>query len=174
MLNKLWNKVTRKIYFLTKQKNILQVLTYNPKNFHWLNKKFGPRMFYEWTGKTIKKNPIKIIKNKINVKMPCEQKTTSEKWKFSFKKIGPEWTINGKGKRFKKSDPKKSKNQWNAACAQKTTSEKANFRSNTVFSLCFEIRAKKIQATKPLTFSLQLLFRRDQNHYSKLTSKSWK
>ena len=30
-----------------------------------------------------------------------------------------------------------------AACEQKITSEKANFCSNTVFSLYFEIRAKK-------------------------------
>ena len=36
-----------------------------------------------------------------------------------------------------------SKNQSEiAACEQKTTSEKANFCSNTVFSLYFKIRAK--------------------------------
>ena len=75
----------------------------------------------------------------------------------------------------KKSDPKnrkKSKNQSEiAACEQKTTSEKANFCSNTVFSLYFKFRAKKFHAAKPLAFSLHLLFRRDQNHYSNLTSK---
>ena len=78
----------------------------------------------------------------------------------------------------KKSDPKNRKNIKNqseiAACEQKTTSEKANFCSNTVFSLYFKIRAKKIHAAKPLAFSLHFLFRRDQNHYSNLTSKIMK
>ena len=49
-----------------------------------------------------------------------------------------------------------------------------NFCSNTVFSLYFKIRAKKIHAAKPLAFSLHFLFRRDQNHYSNLTSKIMK
>ena len=53
----------------------------------------------------------------------------------------------------------------------KTTSEKAIFCSNTVFSLYFKFRAKKFYAATPLAFSLYLLFRRDQNHYSNLTSK---
>ena len=61
-----------------------------------------------------------------------------------------------------------------AACEQKITSEKANFRSNIVFSLYFEFRAKKFHAAKPLAFSLHFLFRRDQNHYSSLTSKIMK
>ena len=43
-----------------------------------------------------------------------------------------------------------------------------------VFSLYFKIRAKKIHAAKPLAFSLHFLFRRDQNHYSNLTSKIMK
>ena len=78
----------------------------------------------------------------------------------------------------KKSDPKnrkKCKNQSEiAACELKTTSEKANFCSNPVFSLYFEFRAKKFHAAKPLAFSLHFLFRRDQNHYSNLTSKIMK
>ena len=78
----------------------------------------------------------------------------------------------------KKSDPKNrktSKNQGEiAACEQKTTTDKANFCSNTVFSLYFKIRAKKFHAAKPLAFSLHFLFRRDQNHYSNLTSKIMK
>ena len=49
-----------------------------------------------------------------------------------------------------------------------------NFCSNTVFSLYFKFRAKKIHAAKPLAFSLHFLFRRDQNHYSNLTSKIMK
>ena len=57
---------------------------------------------------------------------------------------------------------------------KKTTTEKPNFCSNTVFSLYFENRATKIHATKSLAFSLHFLFRRDQNHYSNLTSKIMK
>ena len=87
--------------------------------------------------------------------------------------------MNGLGKPFRKKirskNQKKSKNQSEiAACEQKTTSEKANFCSNAVFSLYFKIRAKKIHATKPLAFSLHFLFRRDQNHHSNLTSKIMK
>ena len=87
--------------------------------------------------------------------------------------------MNGLEKPFrKKSDPKNRKNSKNqieiAACEQKTTSEKANFCSNTVFSLYFKFRAKKFHAAKPLAFSLHFLFRRDQNDYSNLTSKIMK
>ena len=57
---------------------------------------------------------------------------------------------------------------------KKITTEKPNFCSNTVFSLYFRIRAKKIHAAKALAFSLHFLFRRDQNHYSNLTSKIMK
>ena len=77
-----------------------------------------------------------------------------------------------------KSDPRNRKNSKNqseiAACEQKTTTDKANFCSNTVFSLYFKIRAKKFHAAKPLAFSLHFLFRRDQNHYSNLTLKVMK
>ena len=44
----------------------------------------------------------------------------------------------------------------------------------TVFSIYFKIRARKIHAAKPLAFSLHFLFRRDQNRYSNLTSKIMK
>ena len=54
---------------------------------------------------------------------------------------------------------------------KKTTSDKANFCSNTVFPLYFKIRAKNFHAAQPLAFLLHFLFRLDQNHYSKLTSK---
>ena len=54
---------------------------------------------------------------------------------------------------------KNSKNQSDiAACEQKTTGEKP----------------KKFHAAKPLAFLLHFLFRRDQNHYSNLTSKIMK
>ena len=87
--------------------------------------------------------------------------------------------MNGLEKPFsKKSDPKNRKNSENhsdiAACEQKTTCEKAKFCSNTVFSLYFKIRAKKFHTAKPLAFLLHFLFRRDQNHYSNLTSKIMK
>ena len=77
-----------------------------------------------------------------------------------------------------KSDPKKEKKlKFKVKLPhvnKKTTSEKANFCSNTVFSLYFKIRAKKFHVAKPLAFSLHFLFRRDQNHYSNLTSKIMK
>ena len=71
----------------------------------------------------------------------------------------------------KKIDPKNQKRNSKsqseiAACKQKTTSEKANFCSNNVFSLYFKIRAKKIHAARPLAFSLHFMFGRDQNHDS--------
>ena len=87
--------------------------------------------------------------------------------------------MNGLGKPFrKKSDPKNRKNSKNqseiAACEQKTTTEKPNFCSNTIFALYFKIRAKKIHAAKPLVLSLLFWFRRDQNYFSNLTSKIMK
>ena len=94
------------------------------------------------------------------------------------KKLELEWAVNGLGKSFrKKSYPKNWKNSKDlseiAACEQKTTTEKPNFCSNTVFSLYCKIRAKK-HAAKPLASSLHFLFRRDQNPYSNLTSKIMK
>ena len=57
----------------------------------------------------------------------------------------------------KKSDQKfketvKIDGMEDAACEQKTTSERANFYSNTFFSLYFKIRMKKNYAAKPLDF----------------------
>ena len=75
----------------------------------------------------------------------------------SNKKLGPEWAVNGSEKQVrKKSDPKNRKNSKNrseiAACEQKTTTEKPNFCSNTVFSLYFKIRAKKNSRRKTTRF----------------------
>ena len=87
--------------------------------------------------------------------------------------------MNGLGKqfrkkiRFQKSMKLKNQNEI-AACDQKTSSEKANFCSNTVFSHYFKFRVKKFHAKKPLAFSLHFLFRRDKKYYSKLTSKTSK
>ena len=62
----------------------------------------------------------------------------------------------------KKSDPKNRKTVRNqseiAACEQKTTTEKANFCSNTVLSVYFKIRAINIHAAKPTAFSLRSCF----------------
>ena len=69
---------------------------------------------------------------------------------------------------------KNSKNLSEIAACENTTSEKAKFCSNTVFSLYFKIRAKKIYAAKPLAFSLHFLFRSDKNHNSNLNSKIMK
>ena len=76
--------------------------------------------------------------------------------------------------RSKKLKKKLKKQSEIAACEQKTTREKTTFCSNTVFSLYFKIRARKLHAAKPFAFSLHFLFRRDQNHYSNLTSKIMK
>ena len=76
--------------------------------------------------------------------------------------------MNGLRKPLRKKNPiqkieKNSKHQSEiAACEQKSTSEKANFRSNNVFSIYFKIRAKKFHAAKSLVFSLHFPFRRDQ------------
>ena len=75
--------------------------------------------------------------------------------------------------RYKKSKKRENHSEI-APCEQKTTSEKAKFCSNTVFPLYYKFRAKKIHAAKPLAFWLHFLFRRDQNHYSNLTSKIMK
>ena len=48
------------------------------------------------------------------------------------------------------------------------------FVQTPCFLTYFKIRAKTIHAAKPLAFSLHFLFRRDQNHYSNLTSKLMK
>ena len=59
-----------------------------------------------------------------------------------------------------------------AACEQKTASEKANFCSNTVFSLYFKFRAKKFHAAKPLALSLHFLFRRESKSLIQLDFKN--
>ena len=70
---------------------------------------------------------------------------------------------------------KNSKNQNEiAACEQKTTTEKANFCSNAVFSILKLERKKFTLQNHSLAFSLHFLFRRDQNHHSNLTSKIMK
>ena len=83
--------------------------------------------------------------------------------------------MNGLEKPFRKNPIKKIKKRLKIKVklphVKKTTSEKANFCLNTVFS---KFRAKKFHAAKPLAFSLHFLFRRDQNQNSNLTSKIMK
>ena len=80
--------------------------------------------------------------------------------------------MNGLGKPIrKKIYPKNRKNSKNqseiAACEQKTTSDNANFCSNSVISVYFKIRIKN-------SSSLHFLFRRDQNVHYNMTSKTMK
>ena len=110
----------------------------------------------------------------------CAQETTSEERKFgSNKKTTPrmnqKWIRKTIYKKIRSKNSKNNKNQSEfAACEQKTTSEKDNFCSNTVFSLFFKIRVKKFHNAKPLAFLIHFLFPREQNHYSNLTSKIMK
>ena len=54
MLKKRQNEVKRNIFLFDEVKNIAgQVLTYNSKNFHWMNRKTRPKMDYELIEKTI-------------------------------------------------------------------------------------------------------------------------
>ena len=56
-------------------------------------------------------------------------------------------------KKIRSKNRKNSKNQSEiAACEQKTTTEKPNVCSNTVFSLYFKIRAKKNSRRKTTRF----------------------
>ena len=134
------------------KKNIAgQVLTNNSKNFYWLNKQRDlqrPMIELEKTiSIEIRSKKFQKKKQKIKIKMP--QKTRSEKWKFgSNKKLGLEWTVNTLRKPNKKSDPKnRKKNSENqseiALFDRKTTSQKANYCSNTAFSHHCKTRAKK-------------------------------
>ena len=70
------------------------------------------------------------------------------------------------GKTIKKTVRSKKKVKIKMKCRiwTKKSLAKANFCSNTVFSLYFKIRVKKFHAAKPLAFSLHSIFRCDQNH----------
>ena len=78
-------------------------------------------------------------------------------------------------KTFKKNTVQKieknSKNQVEiATCEQKTTSEKANFCSNTFSQSTLKLERKKFHTARPLAFSFYFLFQCDHSHYSNLTS----
>ena len=95
------------------------------------------------------------------------------------KKLGLEWAVNGLGKPLrKKSDPKNRKNskksEWNCRMWTKNHYRETEFLFKHRFLTTLKLERKKIHAAKPLAFSLHFLFRRDQNHYSNLTSKIMK
>ena len=87
--------------------------------------------------------------------------------------------MNGLGKPFrkKKSDPKIEKTVKIKVelphVNRNPLARKRNFVQTPFFTL-LKTRAKNFHVAKPLVFSLYFLFRRDQNHYSKLTSKIMK
>ena len=86
--------------------------------------------------------------------------------------------MNGLGKPFTKNPIQKIEKTVNIKVKLPHVNQKPLPRNRifvqTPFSLYFKIRAKKFHANKPLAFSLHFLFRRDQNHYSNLTSKIMK
>ena len=78
-------------------------------------------------------------------------------------------SLNGLGKPFrKKSDPKIEKTV--KIRVKLPHVNKKPLPRNRIFVQTI----KKINAAKPLVFSLHFLFRRDQNHHSNLTSKIMK
>ena len=154
MLKKRQNEVKRNIFLYDKvKKNIAgEVLKYNSKNFHWLNKKLDLELTMKEMGKLfLKKNLIKKILKKTEKQYQnaaCGQKTISKEWKFGWnKKLGPERTKNEMGKPIRKNRIDKIEKTFKIKVklphVKRTTIEKPNFCSNTVFSLYFGIRAKK-------------------------------
>ena len=78
--------------------------------------------------------------------------------------------MNGLRKTFEKTSQKTFKINFKMPYLnKKPLARKQNFVQT--LSLYFGIRAKKFHVAKPLAFLLHFLFRRDQNHYSNLTSK---
>ena len=74
-----------------------------------------------------------------------------------------------RSKKLKKTGKNRSKTD---ACEQKNYYRESEFvQTPFSHSIYFKIRANNFHAAKALAFSLQFLLRRDQNHYSNLTSK---
>ena len=95
------------------------------------------------------------------------------------RKLDLERTMNGLGKPFrKKSDPKNRKTvkiRVKLPHVNKKPLPRNRIFVQTPFShSTLKLERKKIHAASPLAFSLHFLFRRDQNHYSNLTSKIMK
>ena len=120
-----------------------------------LGRKIRSNYFY----KSKKKSRCRMRKNK-NEKGKFGLKKTRSRMKYELKTIE------------KKIGSKKIEKLPHAN--KKIVSEKANFCSNTFSLLHFKIRLRNFHAAKPLAFSLHFLFRRDQNHYTNLNSKTTK
>ena len=100
-----------------------------------------------------------------------------QEFSLTKQKLDLEWTMTWENhsEKYKKTNLKNSKNRCqNATFERKTTSEKANFCSNTILSLCSKTLVNNVHAAKPIAFSLHFQFRCDQNHYSNLTLKIMK
>ena len=119
-------------------KNIAgQVLMYNLRNFHWPNKKLNIERTMSELGKPfLEKSDEKILKKNRKLMSKCRMWTKNQKpeieiW-FKQKKNKPRMNYERIGEITKKK-----------IRSEKTTSEKANFCSNTVLSLYFKNRTKK-------------------------------
>ena len=79
-----------------------------------------------------------------------------------------EYACKGKPQKKLQYERRSSRNQIQIAASDKTTSEKANFRFNNVFSIYFKIRLEENYALKTGSFRI------NQNHFSILTPKNRK
>ena len=108
------------------------------------------------------------------------KKTTSEKWKFnSNKQIGLEWLWKYWENHLEKNPIGKIEKTVKIRVKLPHVNKKPLPRNQIFVQTPFsqstlKLERKKIHAAKPLAFSLHFLFRRDQNHYSNLTSKIMK
>ena len=108
------------------------------------------------------------------------KKTTSDKENFGLnKKLRLERTMNGLGKPFRKNPIQETEKTVKRKLKLLHVNEKSLARKRifvlTLFShSTSKIRVKTFHAAKPLAFSLHCLFRRDQNHFSNMTSKIMK
>ena len=142
--------------------------------------KTGPVRDYESTAKTISrkissKNLYKCRKSKL--KCACEQKSTSKKLKFGFKKkLGLKWTMNRSGKSLrKKIRSKKSKKAKIKVKLQHVNKNPLARKRNFVQTPCshstLKLELKNFTPQNHSLFRSTFLFRRDQNHCFNLTSK---
>ena len=97
----------------------------------------------------------------------------------SHKKLGLQWTMDGLGKQFRKESNPKIQRTVKIKVKLPHVNKKPLARKRIVVQTPFshsslKMERKKFHAPKPLAFSLHFRFRRDQNHYSNLTSKIMK
>ena len=82
-----------------------------------------------------------------------------------------DWIAKLLRKEFHQKNWEKSKIEAKMPHVNKKSVARKRFFSNTALSLYIKIRMKTFHAAELLAFSLHSLFRLDQNHHSKLTSK---